>query len=83
MIYNYIQKDSEADYYVSLAKEARAMLAGVKEEFKSVFFYRTYGNDELLGANKLIMDWLRSSGYEVEGIQKFRRIDVVHYERID
>lgn len=83
MIYNYIQKDSEADYYMSLAKEARVMLAGVKEEFKSVFFYRTYGNDELLGANKLIMDWFLENGYVIKSIQKFRRIDIIHYERLD
>ena len=82
-LYEYFHKDSDADYYKPLNEEARAVLNGIKAKYKTIWLYRLYGNDEILGANKLIMDWLRSSGYEVEGIQKFRRIDVVHYERID
>ncbi|MDP3787096.1 MAG: glycosyltransferase family 39 protein [Candidatus Omnitrophota bacterium] len=82
-LYEYFHKDSDADYYKPLNEEARAALNGIKARYETVWFYRLHGNDEILGANRLIMDWLRSNGYEVEGIQKFRRIDVVRYERID
>ncbi len=82
-LYEYFHKDSDADYYKPLNEEAKAVLDGIKAKYKTVWLYRLYGNDEILGANRLIMDWLRSSGYEAAGVQKFRRIDVIPYKRID
>lgn len=81
IIYNYIRKDSDADYYRPLDGRARGVLSNVKEKYENIWFYRAYGNDEILGANKLIMDWLRENGYKIESVQRFKRIDIIHYKR--
>lgn len=82
IMYDYMQRESDADYYKPLDKRAEAALSGLKDKYKIVWFYRTYSNDEILGANRLIMDWLEGNGYGIEDVQKFRRIDVVRYKRL-
>lgn len=80
LAYDYIQKDSDADYYKPLDERAKMMLSSIKKKYKDIWFYRAYGNDEILGANRLIMDWLKENGYTIEDVQKFRRIDVIHFK---
>lgn len=81
IMYGYIKKDSDADYYRPLDENAKAALSNVKEKYKNIWFYRAYGNDEILGANRLIMNWLQENGYVIESVQKFKRIDLVRYKR--
>lgn len=80
LVYDYIQKDSDADYYKPLDERAKMMFSSIKKKYTDIWFYRSYGNDEILGANRLIMDWLKENGYTIEDVQKFRRIDVIHYK---
>lgn len=47
--------------------------------FRSVLFYRVYGNDEIFGANGIVDRWLKEQGYEVKSVNKFRNADVVEY----
>lgn len=80
---DYMLRESYADYYKPFNERTEMMLSFIKDKYKDVWFYRQYGNDELLGANKLIMSWMKENGYSIETIQKFRRIDIVHYKRSD
>lgn len=83
IMFDFLQKDNDADYYKPLNEAAKTVLARLKIRYKNIWFYRTYGNDEILGANKLIMDWLQENGYIIEGFQKFRRTDLIRYKRLD
>jgi hypothetical protein len=80
-MFNFLHKESDADYYRALDEEAQAVLLGLKKKYKDIWFYRAYGNDEILGANKLIMSWLKNNGYKIGAIQHFRRVDIIQYER--
>lgn len=81
VMYDFLHKNSVGDYYKPLNNAAEAMLSGLKEKYENICFYRTYSNDEMLGANKLIMNWLDENGYKIEDVQKFRRIDIICYNR--
>lgn len=74
-------RSKDADCYLPLDDKAKAALQQLKEKYASVWFYKLYGNDEILGANKILSDWFNDNGYTIEEVQKFRRIEVVHYKR--
>lgn len=80
---NYLQKQSDAAPYNELGQAAGKALLDMKNKYKNVWFYRNYGNDEILGGNNLIMNWLKENGYVVNGIRKFRRVDIIRYQRMD
>jgi len=78
---SFIEKNSDADYYRPLNQRAKDMLMQLKSRYKDIWFHRVYGNDEILGANGMIIKWLKSNGYREVDVQKFRRIDLIRYRR--
>lgn len=80
---DYIQKDSDADFYCPLDERAKKALSDIMKRHGNIWFYRAYGNDEILGANRLLMFWFKENGYAIESVQKLRRIDIIHYKRSD
>ena len=80
---SFLNKNSDADMYEPLGNSAKDFLLGIKTQYKDIWFYRLYGNDEILGANKLIMDWLSVNGYTLDRIEKLRRVDMIKYTRED
>jgi hypothetical protein len=83
IMYGYLKKNSDADYYQPLNDMAIMKLCDIKEKYKKIWFYRLYGNDEILGANNQIIGWFKDNGYVVKDIQRFKRIDLMRYERIN
>lgn len=82
IVYGLLDKDGTGRYN-PLSEEVESQLLAVADKHKNIYFYRAYTNDELLGANKLIMSWFVNNGYAARGIKKFRRIEIIHYERQD
>lgn len=61
--------------------EYREVIDGLKG-CHDIIFYRVYGNDEILGMNEFIMKRLRENGFKQAGMRKFKRIDLITYERV-
>lgn len=78
---SFLNKGSDADIYEPLSDSAKDFLLGIKTQHENIWFYRLYGNDEILGANKLIMDWLFVNGYVIEETEKMRMVDIIKYQR--
>jgi uncharacterized membrane protein len=78
---DFLRNDPETKNYKSFDASFVSQFEEIKKNYKDVWFYRVYGNDEILGANRLIMDWLQDNGYQVRGYKKFKRIDVINYRR--
>ncbi len=49
--------------------------------FGKVWVYKTYGNAEIFGSNRLLEDWLKKQGYSGRVKSKFKNIDIVLYEK--
>lgn len=46
-----------------------------------LWFHRIEGNDELLGANKTVLERLSLYGYQQTGLHQFKRVDLIVFER--
>lgn len=80
---DYLSKDNAAASYKELSSAAKEALLGMKNKYAAVWLYRSYGNDEILGGNILILNWLKENGYTPQDTQRFRRIDILRYKRKD
>ncbi len=76
----YLIKLSDGADFEALNQHALKHLRILKRSCPRVWFQRMYGNDEILGANKLIIDWLDDNYYKGLKVQKFKRIDILLYK---
>lgn len=80
---DYLDIDPKTGNYFKLNSYGLTKLGNIASSSKSIWFYRNYGNDELFGGNRLVMNWLEDNGYEVYQINKFHRIDIINYKKIN
>jgi len=77
----FLQRNHDSGYYEPLNKKAKAKLSEIKEKSSDLWFYKLYSNDDILGANRLIEDWLAKNGYQVYRAEKFRKISIINYKK--
>ena len=73
-------KDRESGNYISFSEKGEESLVDMKNNCKTLWFYKSYGNDELLKRNSLLSNWLEIN-YKKERVEKLRRIELIHYKR--
>jgi hypothetical protein len=56
-------------------------LAEAKNRYRGFWFYKNYGNDEILGGNRLIENWLTANGYVQVQRAHFKRIEIIKLEK--
>lgn len=83
ILQEYLKKEDKENSYKEISPFAENVLLDIKNKYKTVWFYRSYGNDEIFGGNILIINWLRKNGYSAENVQSFRRIEIICYKRMD
>ena len=80
-IKNYLKLNEKSSEYIVLFPDQWKRLKQKTSTFKTIWFYRVYGNVEVFGANRILDDWLKNEGYEIEAVKKFKNIDIIAYEK--
>jgi uncharacterized membrane protein len=78
---NYLSQDPRSGDYTAISREGLLLLEALKKDYARVWFYKNYGNDDILGGNKLIEEWLSANGYVRCGGAHFKRIELINYKR--
>lgn len=76
----YLEQDVSTGIFKKFSDSASVILNEIREEYGKIWFYRLYGTDEILGANKLIIDWFKTNGYYLNKVEHFKRIDIMNFE---
>jgi uncharacterized membrane protein len=78
---NYFSQDPVSGDYAAISREGLAVLAEAKNRYRGFWFYKNYGNDEILGGNRLIENWLTANGYVQVQRTHFKRIEIIKLEK--
>lgn len=75
----YFILNSNKSAYIASSKENLPAMRDRLRPFTTIWFYRVYGNAEAFGANNAIANMLKTEGYIVDKVERFRNIDVMKY----
>jgi uncharacterized membrane protein len=74
-------RDVDSGDYIAFTKEGTSILGQLKDKYSIIWFYKTSTNDEIFGGNRLVQDWFIDNGFYPETVKKFKRIEIVKYQR--
>jgi len=80
-IKKYFMLNETGSEYVVVSSKVWDELRQQIISFKSIWFYRAYGNFEIFKANHLVDNWLRNNGYNAIRKESFRNIELIEYRR--
>lgn len=78
---DYLEQDVKTGDYIALSGSAKDVLSGLKNTHTSIWFYKSEGTDEILGANRLLLKWLNENGYSVQRVKHFKRIELLNFKK--
>lgn len=78
---DYLIKDKNTLDYKSFIQSFKELFTALGKNYNSIWFYKCYGNDEILGANRLASDWFKNQNYKLSKVTHFKRIDVIEYTK--
>lgn len=74
-------RDINAGNYIAFTGEGINILREIRNKHSIIWFYKTTTNDEMFGGNRLVQDWLADNGFRPETVKKFKRIEIIKYQR--
>lgn len=81
VLFPLLEVNKSGTNFKKLNENAKKELARLKNKCKTIWVHRTYGNDEILGGNALVLEWLIDNGFSLKNTQSFRRIDIMKFSR--
>lgn len=75
----YVRLDESRSNFIFESEQAKEDIQNKIKSFDRIWFYRTAGNFEVFGANRLFDELLKKEGYKIGKRAAFRNIDIIEY----